>query len=69
MNIAQYSIRILVPFITRIPLVSEDVLPQGGLMALFRGVKLIFTGGHVSLAVAFKRLNVVSGQYNYLTTP
>ena len=27
---------------------------------LHRGVKLIFTGGHISLEVAFKGLNVVS---------
>ena len=28
-----------------------------------RGVKLIFTGGHISLAVAFKGLNVILGLY------
>lgn len=33
MSIAQYSIRILVPFITRPPLLSEDVLPQESLVA------------------------------------
>ena len=29
----------------------------------FRGVKLIFTGGHISLAVAFKGPNVTLGLY------
>ena len=28
-----------------------------------RGIKLIFTGGHISLAVAFKGLNVILGLY------
>ena len=28
-----------------------------------RGVKLIFTGGHISLAVAFKGPNVILGRY------
>ena len=32
---------------------------------LFRGVKLIFTGGHISLDVAFKWPNVVLGLYKY----
>ena len=30
-----------------------------------RGVKLIFTGGHISLVVAFKGLNVILGLYKY----
>ena len=30
-----------------------------------RGVKLIFTRGHVSLAVAFKGLNVILGLYKF----
>ena len=29
----------------------------------FRGVKLIFTGGHISLAVAFKGPDVILGLY------
>ena len=29
------------------------------------GVKVIFTGGHISLAVAFKGLNVILGLYKY----
>ena len=29
-----------------------------------RGVKLLFTGGHISLAVAFKGPNVTLGLYN-----
>ena len=35
-----------------------------------RGVKLIFTGGHISLAVAFKGPNVILGLYkcNYSLT-
>ena len=35
-----------------------------------RGVKLIFTGGHISLLVAFKGPNVISGLYkcNYSLT-
>ena len=35
-----------------------------------RGVKLIFTGGHISLMVAFKGLNVILGLYkcNYSLT-
>ena len=35
-----------------------------------RGVKLIFTGGHISLVVAFKGLNVILGLYkcNYSLT-
>ena len=28
-----------------------------------KGVKLIFTGGHISLVVAFKGLNVILGLY------
>ena len=28
-----------------------------------RGVKLIFTGGHISLSVAFKGLDVILGLY------
>ena len=38
---------------------------------LSRGVKLIFTGGHVSLVVAFKGLNIILGLYkciNYSLT-
>ena len=36
----------------------------------FKGVKLIFTGGHISLTVAFKGLNVILGLYkcNYSLT-
>ena len=30
-----------------------------------RGIKLTFTGGHISLVVAFKGLNVISGLYKY----
>ena len=30
-----------------------------------RGVKLIFTGGHISLSVAFKGPNVILEQYKY----
>ena len=39
-------------------------------MLYARGVKLIFTGGHISLTVAFKGLNVISGLYkcNYSLT-
>ena len=33
-----------------------------------RGVKLIFTGGHISLTIAFKGLNVILGLYNYSLT-
>ena len=37
---------------------------------LYQGVKLIFTGGHISLAVAFKGPNVILGLYkcNYSLT-
>ena len=40
------------------------------LIASCRGVKLIFTGGHISFMVAFKGLNVVLGLYkcNYSLT-
>ena len=31
----------------------------------FRGVKFIFTGGYISLAVAFKGLNVILGLYKW----
>ena len=31
----------------------------------YRGVKLIFTGAHISLEVAFKGPNVISGLYKY----
>ena len=39
-------------------------------MTYSRGVKLIFTGGHISLTVAFKGPNVMSGLYkcNYSLT-
>ena len=39
-------------------------------MPYTRGVKLIFTGGHISLAVAFKGPNVTLGLYkcNYSLT-
>ena len=39
-------------------------------MVYSRGVKLIFTGGHISLAVAFKGMNVILGLYkcNYSLT-
>ena len=39
-------------------------------IGLIRGVKLIFTGGHIGLAVAFKGLNVILGlsKYNYSLT-
>ena len=36
----------------------------------YRDVKFIFTGGHISLSVAFKGLNVILGVYkcNYSLT-
>ena len=39
-------------------------------LTVFRDVKLIFTGGHISLAIAFKELNVILGLYkcNYSST-
>ena len=37
---------------------AAQILAHAGLWG--RGVRLIFTGGHVSLAVAFKRPNVIS---------
>ena len=39
-------------------------------MIYHRGVKLIFTGGHISLAVAFKGPNVILGlcKCNYSLT-
>ena len=39
-------------------------------MVYFRGIELIFTGGHISLAVAFKQLNVILGLHkrNYSLT-
>ena len=37
-------------------------------MGLRRGVKLIFTRGHISLPVAFKGPNVILGLYNYSLT-
>ena len=39
-------------------------------MTAFRGVKLIFTRGHISLAVAFKGPNVILGLWkgNYSLT-
>ena len=39
-------------------------------VTLKQGVKLIFTGGHISLVVAFKGLNVILGLYkcNYSLT-
>ena len=33
------------------------------ILLVSRGVKLIFTRGHISLTVAFKRLNVISRLY------
>ena len=44
--------------------VSKEMQP------ISRGVKLIFTGGHISLEVAFKGLNVILGLYkcNYSLT-
>ena len=47
----------------RVALFSSG-FPQG------RSVKLIFTGGHISLVVAFKGLNVILGLYkcNYSLT-
>ena len=58
---------------------SEKLLPQTSphidlhpkfISLLIRGVKLIFTGSHISLAVAFKGLNVILGLYkrNYSLT-
>ena len=43
--------------------------PQG-LLIYSRGVKLIFTRGHISLTVAFKGPNVILGLYecNYFLT-
>ena len=40
------------------------------LKTLLRGVRLVFTGSHISLTVAFKGLNVISGLYkcNYSLT-
>ena len=40
------------------------------IMLRLRGVKLIFTGGHISLVVAFKGPNVILGLYkcNYSLT-
>ena len=40
------------------------------MLGLFQGVKLIFTGGHISLMVAFKGPNVILGLYkcNYTLT-
>ena len=35
------------------------------LLLYSRGVKRIFTGGHISLAVAFKGLNVTLGLYKW----
>ena len=32
-------------------------------MVYIRGVKLIFTGGHISFVVAFRGLNVILGLY------
>ena len=42
----------------------------GGSICLEQGVKLIFTRGHFSLAVAFKELNVILGLHkcNYFLT-
>ena len=37
-------------------------------ISLDKGVKLIFTGGHIGLTVAFKGPNVILGLYN-VTTP
>ena len=39
-------------------------------MVYVRGVKLIFTGGHMSLGVAFKGPNIILGLYkrNYSLT-
>ena len=46
---------------------SDPVCPNG---EACRGVRLIFTGGHISLTVAFKGPNVILGLYkcNYSLT-
>ena len=34
-----------------------------------KGIKFIFTGGHISLTVAFKGPNVILGLYKYYSLP
>ena len=38
---------------------------QSNRILYYRGVKLIFTRGHISLAVAFKGPNVILGLYTW----
>ena len=49
---------------------GEWKMGQEKSQGLDRGVELIFTGGHISLVVAFKGLNVILGLYkcNYSLT-
>ena len=45
--------------------VSLGTVAMAHLFPLEPGVKLIFTGGHISLTVAFKGPNVILGLYKY----
>ena len=45
--------------------VSLGTVAMAHLFPLEPGVKLIFTGGHISLMVAFKGPNVILGLYKY----
>ena len=47
------------PYLTRNPRVASGFLAS----IQIRGVQLIFTGGHISLTIAFKGLNVILGLY------
>ena len=54
-------------------IISEDQFPEVGysyFILLGKGVKLIFTRDHISLAIAFKGPNVILGLYtcNYSLT-